>query len=85
MSTTCASKISWIRSPTRSYIACISKPLGETSLDVVHQRELGAALSSLAQQAGAFERGRDVLSDDTSGSPGPIGSAACPACTSARR
>ena len=51
MSTTWASKISWILSPTRSYIACMSRFWARPSLDAVDERELGGALIGLGQQA----------------------------------
>ena len=56
MSTTWASKISWIRSPTRSYIACMSRFVGEPPLDVVDRARSSAfALPRLLEQARVLE------------------------------
>ena len=64
MSTTWASKISWILSPTRSYIACMSSFCGEALLDAVDDRQLGRALVGLGQEPlGLVEQAR-VLERD---------------------
>ena len=63
MSTTCASKISWSRSPTRSYIACDLEVLGEPALDVVDQRELGVALARLLEQPRVLERDAEAAGE----------------------
>ncbi len=56
MSMTCASKISWMPVADEVVHRLHLEVLGEASLDVVDERELGVALTGLLEQPGVLER-----------------------------
>ena len=69
ISTTWASKISWILSPTRSYIDCMSRFWRERLLDAVDDRQLGGALIGLRQKPLRLVKEPGVLECDAEARP----------------